>query len=72
MTNITAGLLQEYDIQTAEDIRDSLKALFGGTIQEMLENEMNEHLGYEKYERTSDGSYRNGKKPRESEANMEK
>lgn len=60
--NIIAGLLQEYDIQTAEDIQDALKDLLGGTIQEMLENEMNEHLGYEKYERASEGNYRNGKK----------
>ena len=60
--NIIAGLLQEYDIQTAEDIQDALKDLLGGTIQEMLENEMNEHLGYEKYERTSEDNYRNGKK----------
>lgn len=28
----------------------------------MLENEMNEHLGYEKYEHTSEPNYRNGKK----------
>lgn len=60
--NIIAGLLQEYDIQTAEYIQDALKNLLGGTIQEMLENEMNEHLGYDKYERTSEGNYRNGKK----------
>ena len=48
--NIIAGLLQEYDIQSAEDIQEALKDLLGGTIQEMLESEMNEHLGYEKYE----------------------
>ena len=51
--NIIAGLLQEYDIQSAEDIQEALKDLLGGTIQEMLESEMNEHLGYEKYERSS-------------------
>ena len=60
--NIIAGLLQEYDIQTAEDIQDALKDLLEGTIQEMLENEMNEHLGYEKYEHASEDNYRNGKK----------
>ena len=43
--NIIAGLLQEYDIRTAKDIEDALKDLLGGTIQEMLEAEMDEHLG---------------------------
>ena len=38
--NIITGLLQEYDIKTAKDIEDALKDLLGGTIQEMLEAEM--------------------------------
>ena len=49
--NIIAGLLQEYDIKSAQDIEEALKDLLGGTIQEMLEAEMDEHLGYEAYER---------------------
>ena len=60
--NIIAGLLQKYDIQSAEDIQEALKDLLGGTIQEMLESEMNEHLGYEKYEHSSESNYRNDKK----------
>ena len=35
--NIIQQLLQEYDIQTAEDIQDALKDLLGGTIKEMME-----------------------------------
>ncbi|WP_418449074.1 hypothetical protein [Bilophila wadsworthia] len=31
--NIIAGLIQEYDIKTAEDIQETLKDLLGGTIQ---------------------------------------
>ena len=54
--NIIAELLSEYDIRTAEDIQEALKDLLGGTIQEMLESEMNEHLGYEKYEHSSEGN----------------
>ena len=50
--NIITGLLQEYDIKTAKDIEDALKDLLGGTIQEMLEAEMDEHLGYSSYERS--------------------
>lgn len=60
--NIIAGLLQEYDIHSAEDIQDALKDLLGGTIQSMLEAEMDEHLGYEPYERTDNTNSRNGKK----------
>ena len=44
--NIIHQLLEEYDIQTAEDIQDALKDLLGGTIKEMMEAEMDEHLGY--------------------------
>ncbi len=51
--NIIAGLLQEYDIRTAKDIEDALKDLLGGMIQEMLESEMDEHLGYHEYERSA-------------------
>ncbi len=40
-------LLEEYDIETAEDIQDALKDLLGGTIKEMMEAEMDDHLGYE-------------------------
>lgn len=60
--NLIAGLLSEYDIQTADDIQDALKDLLGGTIQEMMEVEMDEHLGYDKYERSSESNYRNGTK----------
>ena len=48
---IIQQLLQEYDIETAEDIHDALKDLLGGTIKEMMESEMDDHLGYEKSER---------------------
>ena len=60
--NIITGLLQEYDIKTAKDIEDALKDLLSGTIQEMLEAEMDEHLGYEVYERSDNTDSRNGKK----------
>ena len=59
---IIQQLLQEYDIETAEDIQDALKDLLGGTIKEMMEAEMNDHLGYEKSERSDSEDYRNGYK----------
>ena len=60
--NIIQQLLHEYDIQSAEDIQDALKDLLGGTIKEMMETEMDEHLGYEKSERSDTDDYRNGYK----------
>ncbi len=38
--NIIHQLLEEYDIQTAEDIQEALKDLLGGTNKEMMEAEM--------------------------------
>ena len=62
--NIIHQLLEEYDIQTAEDIQDALKDLLGGTIKEMMEAEMDDHLGYEKSERSDSDDHRNGYKPK--------
>ena len=60
--NLIHGLLEEYDIKTAEDIQEALKDLLSGTIKEMMEAEMDDHLGYSKYERSSEPNYRNGTK----------
>lgn len=60
--NIIADLIREYDIQSAEDIQEALKDLLGGTLQTMLEAEMDNHLGYAPYERTDRPNSRNGKK----------
>ena len=60
--NIIQGLLQEYDIQSAADIQEALKDLLGGTIKEMMEAEMEDHLGYEKSERSNSDDARNGYK----------
>ena len=60
--NIISALIEEYDIQSADDLQDALKDLLGGTIQEMLESEMTEHLGYDPYERSENINSPNGKK----------
>lgn len=62
--NIIGMLLEKYDIKTAKDIEDTLKDFLGGTIQEMPEPEMDEHLGYHEYERSNNSDYRNGEKIR--------
>ena len=60
--NIIQQLLQEYDIQSAEDIQEALKDLLGGTIKEMMKAEMDEHLGYQKSQRSDSEYYLNGYK----------
>ena len=36
------------ECKTTSDVQEKLKCLFAGTIEQMLEAEMDEHLGYEK------------------------
>lgn len=45
-------------------IQEALKDLLGGTIKEMMEAEMDEHLGYSRSERSDRDDYRNGYKPK--------
>ena len=59
---IVRSLLAEYDIKDAHDIQEALKDLLGSTIKEMMEAEMEDHLGYEKSERSDNDDYRNGYK----------
>ena len=67
--NIIAALIEEYDIETADDIQEALKDLLGGTIKSMMEAEMDEHLGYENYERSDNDNYRNGTKKKRVRGN---
>lgn len=58
-------LVQEFlksgEFRTANDVHDALKDLFKDALQEMLNAELTEHLGYEKNEYTEDNeNYRNG------------
>jgi putative transposase len=55
------GLLMQ-DCKSTNDIQSKLKRLFAGTIEQMLEAEMDEHLGYEKHDNSGDntGNSRNG------------
>ena len=63
--NIIRQLLEEYDIQSAWDIQEARKDLLGGTIKEMMEAEMDNHLGYRKSERSDSDNYRNGYKKKQ-------
>ncbi len=69
--NIVSELIKTYDIKTAKDIQEALKDLLGETLQDMLEAEMNEHLGYEKYTRDDESNnYRNGYKTKKVRSSM--
>lgn len=50
------------ECESTRDIQDKLKRLFAGTIEQMLEAEMEEHLGYEKHSvaGNNSGNSRNG------------
>ncbi len=60
--NIIQGLLWKYDIETADDIHDALKELLSGILNELMETEMDDHLGYDRYERSDEKNYRNDTK----------
>ena len=49
-SEILKKLIQEYDVKTTRDVQEMLKDLFAETIQEMLEAELDEHLGYDRYD----------------------
>ena len=53
------------DCQSTGDIQSKLKRLFAGTIEQMLEVEMDDHLGYNKHSTEGDnsGNSRNGYNP---------
>ena len=59
-------LINQYGVKTTDDIKDMLKDLLGETIQTMLETEIEEDLGYSKYdyeEKKTENS-RNGYTPK--------
>lgn len=44
------ALIKEYNLKDAKDIQEMLKTLFGDTLKEMLEAELDHKLGYSKYD----------------------
>lgn len=43
-------MIREGNLTTAKDAKETLKDLFAETLQEMLEAELDDHLGYSKYD----------------------
>lgn len=59
--DIVKMIREEYGVSTPDDITNALKDLLGDTLQDMLNAEFDEHMGYDKYDQTSKkDNYRNG------------
>ncbi|HDF5576761.1 TPA: IS256 family transposase [Clostridioides difficile] len=62
---ILKKLIEEYDVKTTTVIQNMLKDLFASTIHQMLEAELDDHLGYDRYDnknkntKNSRNGYRN-------------
>ena len=56
----------EYDIKSASDIEAALLDMFGGFIEQALEAELDQHLGYSRYDfrHKSTSNTRKGRKPK--------
>ena len=56
----------EYDIKSASDIEAAVLDMFGGFIEQALEAELDQHLGYSRYDfrHKSTSNTRNGRKPK--------
>lgn len=74
MNKLVKEVLKNGDVKTAFDVEEKLRKLFGKVIQSMLEAEMDEHLGREKYEHKEDEkeNYRNGYSKKTVKSNMGK
>ena len=72
MNNLVKAVLKSGDIKTVFDVEDKLKKSFGKIIQEMLEAEMTEHLGHDKYEHTKENkdNYTNGSSKKKVRSNL--
>ena len=72
MNRLVQEILKSGDVKTIFDIESKLKKSFGKVIQSMLEAEMTEHLGHNKYEYSKEnkGNYRNGSSKKKVKSNL--
>jgi len=50
--DIVKHIKEEYGVTTPNDITNALQDLLRETLQEMMDEEFNDHLGYEKHNQT--------------------
>ena len=48
--DVLRAFIKENNLKTAGDVQHALRDIFSGTLQEMLEAEMDQNLGYEKHD----------------------
>ena len=72
MNKLVKEILKNGDVKTVFDVENKLKKSFGKVIQTMLESEMNEHLGHNKYEYSKENknNYRNGTSKKKVKSNL--
>ena len=72
MDKLAKEILKNGDIKDVFDIEEKLKKSFGKVIQSMLEAELSEQLGHEKYEYSKENksNYRNGTTPKKVKSNL--
>lgn len=72
MNNLVKEILKNGDVKTVFDVENKFKKSFGKIIQSMLEAELTEHLGHNKYEYTKDNkeNYRNGTSKKKVKSNL--
>ena len=68
--NIIGQLIEMYDIKTAADIQEALKDLLGGTIQSMLEAELDEQVSEREAADPEYHDSRNGYKSKKLRSSM--
>ena len=44
------GFIEAYDIKSADDIKNALADLVGGTVETMMQAELEDELGYAKHD----------------------
>lgn len=72
MNKLVKEILKNGDVKTVFDVESKLKKSFGKVIQSMLEAEMTEHLGHNKYEYSKENkeNYRNGSSKKKVKSNL--
>ena len=69
---IAQAILEEYDVNSVEDMQSALKDVFGPMFEAMLKGEMNHHLGYDSNskEPKNTDNRRNGTTPKTLKTTM--
>ena len=68
--NIIGQLIEMYDIKTAADVQDALKDLLGGTIQSILEAELDQQISEREEADPAYSDSRNGYKTKRLRSSM--